>query len=67
MWSVVFMALSFIVLLSYAQLALSSEIVFAIMLVYVLITTKEKLLLGKGVLAYKRLIAKLVDPEKNAL
>ena len=59
MWSVIFMALSFVVLLSYAHFTLSKEALFAIMLVYVLITTVEKLLYGKGVLAYKKLISKL--------
>lgn len=68
MWSVIFMALTFVVLLSYAHVALSKEAVFAIMLVYVVITTIEKLLYGKGVLAYKRLIQKLShqqDPNKT--
>ncbi|MGD8741965.1 MAG: hypothetical protein PVH46_00950 [Granulosicoccaceae bacterium] len=59
MGSVLFSSLTFIILLSYAHFALSADIVFAIMLVYVAITTVEKLLYGKGVLAYKRLIDKL--------
>lgn len=60
--SVLFTALSFVILLSYAHLTLSRDTVFAIMLVYVLITTIEKVLYGRGVLAYKRLIAKLYRP-----
>lgn len=61
MWSVVFMALTFVIVLSYAHFALSADFVFAVMLVYVAITTVEKLLYGKGVLAYKRLIYKLYE------
>ena len=61
MWSVVFTALTFVILLSYAQFALSHDTVFIIMLVYVVITTIEKLFYGKGVLIYKKLITKFHD------
>jgi hypothetical protein len=64
MVSVIFTALTFVILLSYAHFALSSDIVFAITLVYVAVTTVEKLLYGKGVLAYKRLISKLYIKDK---
>lgn len=66
MGSVIFTALTFVILLSYAHFALNADIVFAITLIYVAITTVEKLLYGKGVLAYKRLISKLYMKDESA-
>lgn len=58
--SVVFTALTFAILASYAVYRLSPDWVFGLVMLYIGITSIEKILYGRAVLVYKQLIGKLL-------